>query len=295
MAINVIVAQVQPCYCTSYPEFQERAEKLVRNIVSLHKNVELLVLPELLGLWMSGIGVHDMIPRDLALSSPAGLQLFGAQSELTASVSASTWDRIIAYVLRSVGASWLFARLRNDRQVRVYRETFSHLAASLGIAIQAGTIVERVDGSLRNVAYTFGPSGDVIGRQEKLHPLASETALGITPGRGIDTWEVSGVPCGVAVCADVNPQYKVVDWLSERGAEFVCCPSGGWAPCFGWRWDFDRDMVHVDTAVRAGVMIGRSYHAGDMLPGVCFRGRSSIVWPDGSFKFARYSDGGVRV
>lgn len=309
--MNVIVAQVEPRYCETYREFRSKARIVVG--ASVKDDTDLLLLPEMLGMWMSGVGFKDWwaslykrtraIPRLRRYTSnvagsdsavPAAFQVYGRRpTGFDTRLDVSWWDRVLSGAMGFLQIDRLFARLRNNKQVKVYKQIFSELAEQYGVAIQAGSIVEYCRGGFYNVAYTFGHDGGIIGRQEKVHPLHVEQALGIREGSGVDVFEVAGVKCGVAICADANPQNPHVDLLAEEGVEFICCPSGGWAPCYGWKWDWERDMQHIKTAVRAGVTMGRSYHAGRLLPGVCFRGRSSIVDPDGWVRFTKSSDRGV--
>jgi len=193
--------------------------------------------------------------------------------------------------------------MRSKEQLDTYTRAFSAAAVGHGVTIQAGSIfVMQDDGRVKNVAFVFGPDGEVIARQEKLHPIPFEDLIGITGGSLTETFEVSGVKCGIAICADVNFRDDHVAHLVERGCRFVCCPSGGILPGGWWKWEFDREVAraHLARSLETGVTIGRCYNAGDLIPGVLqFQGRSSFTGsragsPDGTGLIAIVDEGSLR-
>jgi predicted amidohydrolase len=86
------------------------------------------------------------------------------------------------------------ARLRYRRRLRA-------LACALGCHVVGGSHPERVDGGAVNAGLAFSPSGEVIGRYEKLHPYASER-LFVRPGAQLGEFAIAGRNVLVLVCAD---------------------------------------------------------------------------------------------
>lgn len=188
-------------------------------------------------------------------------------------------------------ADWLFSKislrfisqyLRSNEILTAYKEAFSLAAKKYNVYIQAGSIFERVIGGTKNVAYTFAPDGSIVCRQEKWHPIPFEGMLGIKAGNEYQTFEVAGVKCGIAICADLNYPNDIVDKLAKDGCKFIAGPSGGIVPSHGWNFDYKRDIEDCQQARanESGVIIGRPYNAGDLIGGILkFQGRSSIVKP----------------
>jgi len=188
-------------------------------------------------------------------------------------------------------SDWLFSKIplrfiaqymRSSEMLDVYKEAFSKAALKYNVYIQAGSLFERVLNGTKNVAYTFGPNGAVICRQEKWHPIPFEGMLGILNGSGYQTFMVNGVLCGIAICNDLGFPNDLVAKLASEGCKFISGPSGGIVPSHMWKFDYKRDVEEYQQARanESGVVIGRSYNAGDLYGGLLkFQGLSTIVEP----------------
>ncbi len=63
-----------------------------------------------------------------------------------------------------------------------HEEVFSAAAGRIGVAVVAGTVPAMHDDALRMVCRVYGPAGDLLHTQAKLHPSPLEQRLGLQPG-----------------------------------------------------------------------------------------------------------------
>ena len=82
-----------------------------------------------------------------------------------------------------------------------YRRELCALARGLGCHLVGGSHHERVEGGIVNSGLAFDPSGNVIGRYEKLRPYATERLV-VRPGVQLGEFVVAGRHVLVLVCAD---------------------------------------------------------------------------------------------
>ena len=103
-------------------------------------------------------------------------------------------------------------------------------AHRLGIACVVGTVV-RVGDKLRNSALVIDEDGNLLGRADKLHLIASDVPY-FEPGDELRTFSWHGVEIGVLVCYDIRfPEpFRI---LKQMGAEAVFVPLNA---CGGATW-----------------------------------------------------------
>ncbi|MCL6615508.1 MAG: 3-deoxy-7-phosphoheptulonate synthase, partial [Firmicutes bacterium] len=84
-------------------------------------------------------------------------------------------------------------RFASPYLVRAFTGIFAELARGYRVAIVAGTIREVTrDGRLVEAAYCFGPDGELLGRQERLHLTRAEAEKGFSPGSELVAMEALG-------------------------------------------------------------------------------------------------------
>ena len=140
-----------------------------------------------------------------------------------------------------------------------------------------------LDGTPRNTALWFDPSGDFRGAYHKVHLTTPEMEQGLVPG---DEWPVFDIECaragtvrvGVFTCFDVNFP-EAARLLALNGAEILFHPTvysmygeSGWEALLRSR-AID-NCVYVCT-VNHGIREDEPW-----MPGMCL-GRSGVVGPDG--------------
>ena len=261
-----------------------------RAVEGLDDAPKLLAFPEVIGM-----------PLLLTLGHEAELvhetRLTGAVQTLLA----REWRAVLSAGLRyrAFGPQAFFLA-RALPAYRAYVAAFSQAAQHTGATIVAGssflpTITDEAslglhicESRVQNVAYTFAPSGTVLGRSAKRYLTAGlEARIGLARAR-VGSERVQRTPVGsigVAICLD-GFYSTVLETLDGLGAEIVVQPSANFAP---WTRPWPPDSTYSEGeawlthGLRAGVR-GRQhirYGVNPMLVGGFFElqaeGRSSIV------------------
>lgn len=193
--------------------------------------------------------------------------------------------------------SWVPALFLHRHQTiaNSYFNVFAEMARTYGVYIVAGSVVlppYRLEhGTARwdqgyleprvyNSSYMFGPQGEVVGRQDKVHliDLEQKSALDLTPGR-IEQLRTFATPLGtvgIAICLDAFED-DVIEALLAQGAEILVQPSANPGP-----WDRDQQIDWLRSSyARAFTQRHFAYAVNPMMHGsiwdVSFFGQSSIV------------------
>ncbi len=261
-----------------------------RSVAGLDDAPKLLAFPETVGLPLTlTLGHYGEISRCGGLS---GAALKVLRREWRAVLRAATTHRVFGpqafFVARALDA------------YRAYVGAFSGAARQTGATIVAGShFLPTVDhepsqglhvanGRVRNVAYTFGPTGSVLGRSAKQYLTAGlESRLGLTRAapENLTVLETPAGRVGVALCLD-GFYRSVLETFDGLGAQVVVQPSANYAP---WtrRWPpdhaYSEGEAWLSLGLRAGVR-GRQtirYGVNPMLVGGVFglqaEGKTSIV------------------
>lgn len=327
--MNFVVAQVSPRLCSTRQKFIDVIDEKISNIIKKEGDVDLIIFPEALGLWMSlmkpttiftsffsrFLHTHkqnsvrilsmseynpDEIVVGLQFAKPIELQdgvfslgvmdegLFDCLDDYKIKKSdnqRSKFENWLAkfsdFVFSKLPLQFIAQYMRSNEMLSVYKEAFSKAAKKYNVYIQAGSLFERVIGGTKNIAYTFDPDGSIVCRQEKWHPIPFEGMLGILKGSGYETFSVKGIKCGIAICNDLGFSNDLVSKLASEGCKLIAGPSGGIVPSHKWGFDYQKDVVEYQQARadESGVVVGRSYNAGDLCGILKFQGRSTIVEP----------------
>ena len=174
-------------------------------------------------------------------------------------------------------------------------ERLSRLARGLKIHLQAGSIIEQIDGDSRcyNTALLFSPDGEMIARYRKIHLFdveipgqvsASESEIR-KPGEEVIVARTTLGTIGLSVCYDLRFP-ELYRRLAIAGAEIVLIPSA---------FTFPTGAAHWETLVRARAIENQVYVIAPDQYGVSpngYRnyGGSMIVDPWGTV-IARASEG----
>jgi predicted amidohydrolase len=180
--------------------------------------------------------------------------------------------------------------LARGEEVRsVYTEAFRTLARECGVFLLAGSApLPGKGGAVHNTAVLFGPHGDLLGEQRKVHPYDREgtaEGLDISPADPDDVkvFETEIGRIGIAVCYDAW-QEDVMGRLTEQCVEIVIQPSANAGPWNEWQeGDWERGLLRQvrEKAFRCGVnpmMVGHVFAPGDEYD--C-QGRSAIIGTEG--------------
>ncbi len=243
----------------------------------------LVVFPEDIGLLLVLQGMEHRLQNVHSVAA-------GIQALTKANLFPAIWNRM------RYGLSWVPALyLRRHKTIaETYFSTFAQLARAHGVYIAAGSVVlppfAAVAGHAHrnsplarrvcNTSYLFGPTGEIIGKQDKVHlvELEQEAALDLMPGR-LEDINVFATPLGrlgIAICLDAF-QDDVVAALKAKGAQILIQPSANPGP---WHKEQQADWLN-SCHKRVCQQNGFVYGVNPMLNGpfwdIGFFGQSSIV------------------
>lgn len=193
--LRVAVAQVRARLYESALDFALRMEEFVREASA--RGAELIVLPE-----DNGTQLLGMLPgaADLDLGN---LDRAGAPALEPAAVV-----RFVSPYLR-----------------RAYLGILSELAGSYRRFIVGGSLrTMAADGRPVNEAFCFGPGGEILGSQEKLHLLREEEEWGFVPGRSLTVIDGRGFRLALPVCHDAS-YFETFRLALARGVDVVAVPA----------------------------------------------------------------------
>jgi len=98
------------------------------------------------------------------------------------------------------------------------------------------------NGKVFNSAVLIDREGGIIGQYDKIHPVSSECATGVTPGVSPPpVFKTDFATIGIQICFDIN---WVEEWksLKDQGAEIVFWPSaypaGRLLPSYAWLFKY---------------------------------------------------------
>lgn len=260
-----------------------------RAVYGLDDAPKLLAFPETIGL-----------PLLLTLSHYAEVSSHTRLTDVALTLLKREWQAVLqaAFRHRAFGPQAFFLA-RAMPAYRAYAEAFARAARRTKSTIVAGTSflptvtdeasrgLHVAESRVENAAYTFAPTGGVLGRSAKRHLTGGlESRLGLS--RALESPRVLETPAGrvgVAVCLD-GFYGNVIDDLDGLGAEIVVQPSANFAP---WTRPWPPDDTYsegeawLSLGLRRGVRNRQNvrYGVNPMLVGGLFdlraEGRSSVV------------------
>lgn len=99
--------------------------------------------------------------------------------------------------------------------------------------ILAGSHLVATERGHENVAYLFGPAGE-LETHSKTHIFPAENQWNTTEGDELAVFEIDGVQVGIAICYEAEVP-EVCTTLTAMGAEVILCPSFTFAEAGFWR------------------------------------------------------------
>lgn len=212
-----------------------------------------------------------------------------------------SWRELLGAVRRYRTPSiQAFYAARSLAAFKAYRDVFSEAAQTFGVTLVAGSsFLPRIeqealrglhvaDTRVYNTAFTFAPTGTLLGRSPKLHLNPGlESRIGLSRGTPSDLQAIQTPvgTLGVAICLDAFYS-SVIERLDALGVQIVVQPSANHA---SWErpWPGDRALSEGEAwlayGLRAGLQDRLHLQVGlnPMLVGEVWdlrpRGRSSIV------------------
>jgi len=162
---------------------------------------QLLVFPEDNNLQLLG-----MLPGIEQMGAAAGAQSGSGNKASAAGISVADVIHYVGPVLEPL-----------------IHATFSTLAAAYGLCLMAGSFLLSDGGRVVNRAFLFGPSGELIGSQDKVHLMPMEAAWGISRGNRLAMFETALGKLALPVCMDAT-YFETFRILEKMGTEIVMVP-----------------------------------------------------------------------
>ena len=100
---------------------------------------------------------------------------------------------------------------------------FSQLASAYSLHIMAGSYTLEEKGEIVNRALLYGPSGDLIGSQDKVHLLPMEAGWNLKKAASFNVYETPLGCLAMPVCMDAT-YYETFRILEKSGAEIALLP-----------------------------------------------------------------------
>ena len=224
MKIQVACVQMQTRIYESEDSFQLDIYKLTERAHKL--GCALIVFPEGAGAMLS----PQFMPKALVKVLAAAYN-----ENAGASAFVSGGKRILGRFVDRVTATQDLAATFNETLAEKgtelrdsYIRVFSNAARKFNINIVAGSNYgpDETTGNIVNSAYVFGPDGEVLGYQNKLHLYIEDTHICV-PGEQIKVFETSFGKIGVLICYEgMFPEVSRV--MAAKGAKALinvsACP-----------------------------------------------------------------------
>ncbi|MDI7248348.1 MAG: nitrilase-related carbon-nitrogen hydrolase, partial [Bacillota bacterium] len=157
---------------------------------------------------------------------------------------------------------------------RIYETTFSTLARAFRVYIITGSaFLEDNDGRMRAIGYFYGPDGEIIAKQRKLHLVPMEAAWSFEPGSDLEVLDTPLGRIAFPICMDAT-YFETFRIARLRGADIVVIPSANSEEYLFWR-----TMRGIWPRVQESQVLGVSAAAVGTLLGIPFTGRSGLLAP----------------
>ncbi|MDO9533888.1 MAG: nitrilase-related carbon-nitrogen hydrolase [Bacillota bacterium] len=153
------------------------------------------------------------------------------------------------------------------------RTIFSLLAAKYNVYIMAGSFLHPDGEKVVNRSYLFGPDGNLLGTQDKVHLFPTEQKWGINSGERFHVFQTPIGNLSMPVCMDAT-YFETFRILQLMGAEIVMVPIANAEP-----YHFYLALRGIWPRVQETLVYGiRSALVGSFL-GFNFTGKAGIFAP----------------
>ncbi len=234
---------------------------------------DLIVFPEDIGLTLTMVDDYALVGGCSYVEEAVGTMLY------------AYWPQISPLVERwGLSPVRALLTLKAPRVEALYRETFGRLARENGVYIAAGSAPMLWRGLRHgpfNVAYLFGPHGQVTAQTPKCNLIPLELAIGLVPASpdDIKPWHTPLGSLGMMICADsFDP--AIAQSLKGRGAELLLNPCANptwWTP----EEEEEFQTLSLPPRVAETGLPGLQCFAVGHLFEVPFEGQSQILAPGG--------------
>ena len=198
-----------------------------------------------------------------------GLQLFGMLpgipvQENHSNVPADSLDSAsVLEILRHVGPV-----IRRAAVV-----TFSNLARLYNVHIMAGSFMHPEGSRVVNRAYLFGPAGELLGTQDKVHLFPTELNWGLAKGKDFKVFKTVLGTLAMPICMDAT-YFETFRILRHLGADIVTVPIANAEPFQEYR-----ALRGIWPRVQESLVFGVKSALVGQFMGMVFTGKAGIYAP----------------
>jgi predicted amidohydrolase len=150
---------------------------------------------------------------------------------------------------------------------------FSALAVAYRLYIMAGSYTLAVNGAVANRAFLFGPDGNLVGTQDKVHLLPVEKEWKLKRGQEIKVFDTALGCLAMPVCMDAT-YFETFRILENRGAEIVMLPIANLEAYNYWL-----ALRGIWPRVQESPLFGIKSALVGSIAGLTFTGRAGIFAP----------------
>ena len=260
-------------------EFHSHMESFVRR--AAEGGADIVAFPEDVGLPLAVVEDLSAIAQTASLAEAAEQLVALRHTELAPLMARYSIGPLRAYLL------W-----RGEWMREVYQSTFSALAREHGITVVAGSIplpeAGADDGCVYNTAHVYGPHGQLLGRQRKVHLIDLEAEQGLdlctAPPEEYRVVRTEKCVLGVAICLDCFDA-ELVAALVRQGMELLIDVKAN-PKEFTPEEQADNRRSAWSRCQERPIYAAQVFAVGNLL-GLPFRGRSAVycnarLTPDGS-------------
>jgi predicted amidohydrolase len=150
---------------------------------------------------------------------------------------------------------------------------FSALAVAYRLYIMAGSYTLAVNGAVANRAFLFGPDGNLLGTQDKVHLLPVEEEWKLKRGQEIKVFDTALGGMAMPVCMDAT-YFETFRIMENRGAEIAMLPIANLEAYNYWL-----ALRGIWPRVQESPLFGIKSALVGSIAGLTFTGRAGIFAP----------------
>jgi len=153
------------------------------------------------------------------------------------------------------------------------RRIVSLLAKEYGIYIYTGSYILKEKGAIYNAGSLFGPDGNLIGTQKKMHLTDFEVKLGIKRGNKMEAYSLPFGKAVCPICMDAN-YFETFRIAREIGADMVILPIANLEEYSTWK-----ALRGIWPRVQESYLYGLKSSLNGWIVGMHFTGKAGIFAP----------------
>lgn len=150
---------------------------------------------------------------------------------------------------------------------------FSRLAKAYGIYIMSGSYTLSDNGRVVNRSFLYGPDGNLVGNQDKVHLLPVEEEWKLKRGSSFSSFETELGTLAIPVCMDAT-YYETFRILEQKGTDIVLLPIANMEEYNYWL-----ALRGIWPRVQESLLFGVKSALVGSIAGLTFSGRAGIFAP----------------